>query len=184
MDKEQKDISKDKEQNDSSLTEKQKDISKDKEQSDSSLTEEQKDISNELKKIQIAQLHNATLNISNNSLETKKLVVTTITAVCTILIGLYKEHIYEQMNLLLALIFIIVMLFYIVDVCFYFYQDRLRENIDKKMNDIYREYQLKEIKLDKYEHRVRRSIFNYSQILYFLMMFLLIVISVKLNCLS
>ena len=94
MDKEQKDISKDKEQNDSSLTEKQKDISKDKEQSDSSLTEEQKDISNELKKIQIAQLHNATLNISNNSLETKKLVVTTITAVCTILIGLYKEHIY------------------------------------------------------------------------------------------
>ena len=88
------------------------------------------------------------------------------------------------MNLLLALIFIIVMLFYIVDVCFYFYQDRLRENIDKKMNDIYREYQLKEIKLDKYEHRVRRSIFNYSQILYFLMMFLLIVISVKLNCLS
>lgn len=140
------------------------------------MTEEQKILSNELKKIQINQLHNATLNISNNSLETKKLVVTSITAVCTILIGLYKEHIYEQIYLLLALIFAIVVLFYLVDICFYFYQDRLRENIDRKMNDMYREYQLEEINLDKYKNRIKRSMFNYSHMLYFLIMSLIILI--------
>ena len=40
------------------------------------LSDEQRVIADELDKIQIDQLHKATLNFSNNSLETKKLCVT------------------------------------------------------------------------------------------------------------
>ena len=48
--------------------------------------------------------------------------------------------------------------------------------IDRKMNDMYREYQLEEINLDKYKNRIKRSMFNYSHMLYFLIMSLIILI--------
>ena len=42
--------------------------------------------------------------------------------------------------------------------------------------NMYREYQLEEINLDKYKNRIKRSMFNYSHMLYFLIMSLIILI--------
>ena len=65
------------------------------------LSDEQRVIADELDKIQIDQLHKATLNFSNNSLETKKLCVTVQIAVYTLLAGIYKES--PLSNLVIAL---------------------------------------------------------------------------------
>ena len=56
------------------------------------LNNEQKKIADELDKIQIEQLHKATLSFSNNSQENKKLCVTVLTAIYALLVGIYKEE--------------------------------------------------------------------------------------------
>ncbi|WP_312648984.1 hypothetical protein [Aminipila sp.] len=132
-------------------------------------TNNNSDIADELNKIQIQQLHNATLNFSNNSLETKKLCITVEVAVFTLLTAIYKEE-SSYSKLIDAVRFfgiLVPSLFYIVDVVLYFYQDRLREKMVIEGNEIRKRYKLTEKVINKNKHRVRKSFFNGSQIMYF-----------------
>lgn len=131
------------------------------------LSEEQKKIADELDKIQIDQLHKATLNFSNHSLETKKLCVTVQIAVYTLLAGIYKESPLSNLVIALELLGILIpILFYAVDVVLYYYQDRLRENMNSKMNDIKKRHRLAAQAENRNKKRLLRSFFNGSQILY------------------
>ncbi|MFV0516951.1 MAG: hypothetical protein ACK5MV_06110 [Aminipila sp.] len=130
-------------------------------------TNNNSDIADELNKIQIQQLHNATLNFSNNSLETKKLCITVEVAVFTLLTAIYKAESYSKLIDAVRFFGILVpSLFYIVDVVLYFYQDRLREKMVIEENEIRKRYKLTEKVINKNKHRVRKSFFNVSQIMY------------------
>lgn len=131
------------------------------------LSEEQKKISDELDKIQIDQLHKATLNFSNNSLETKKLCVTVQIAVYTLLAGIYKDSPLSNLVIALELLGILIpILFYAVDVVLYYYQDRLRENMNNKMNDIKERHRIVVQPSNRNNKRLLHSFINGSQILY------------------
>lgn len=131
------------------------------------LNEEQIKVADELDKIQIDQLHKATLNFSNNSLETKKLCVTAQIAVYTLLAGIYKESPLSSLVISLELVgFFIPVLFYAVDVVLYFYQDRLRENMNNKINSIRKRHGLKSEPIIRNKKRLWRSFINGSQVLY------------------
>lgn len=132
------------------------------------LSEAQKNIADELNKIQIDQLHKATLNFSNNSMETKKLCVTAQIAVYTLLAGIYKENSSPIFAIALVLLGMLVpILFYFVDVFLYFYQDRLRENMSKQIDEIKKRNGLEIQPPSKKKNRLFRSLFNGSQTLYF-----------------
>lgn len=146
-------------------------------------------IADELSRMQIDQLHNATLNFSNNSLETKKLCVTAEIAVITILTGMYKGGTIDNfISIMRISILLIALLFYIVDIFLYYYQDKLRismieeENKIRERNGIdkrtYRENTAFMIICGKtiIDKRMVRSIFNGSQIMYWVLAILSIVI--------
>ena len=131
------------------------------------LNDEQRKIADELDRVQIDQLHKATLNFSNNSLETKKLCVTVQIAVYTLLASIYKENALSNLRISLELLGVLIpVLFYFVDVVLYFYQDRLRENISTKINEIKKRNGLPIQSLSQRKPRLLRSFFNGSQILY------------------
>ncbi|WP_130868585.1 hypothetical protein [Intestinimonas massiliensis (ex Afouda et al. 2020)] len=133
---------------------------------------------------QIDQLHNATLNFSNNSLETKKLCVTAEIASITLLIGLHENDKITNLFLLLGISsLIIALLFYIIDVCFYYYQDKLRDTMVTEENKIrYRhrlpaqEFNRRTIVGNKIFDRIFRSLLNGSQIMYWILMLVSVVI--------
>lgn len=135
---------------------------------------------------QIDQLHNATLNFSNNSLETKKLCVTAEIASITLLIGLHEKDKITNLFLLIGISgLIIALLFYIVDVCFYYYQDKLRDTMVKEENKIrcrhslpVQEFNRQTIVGNKICNRVFRSLLNGSQIMYWILMLVSVVILV------
>lgn len=132
------------------------------------LNNEQKKIADDLDKIQIDQLHKATLNFSNNSLETKKLCVTMQIAIYTLLASIYKQSSLSDFVIALEVLGIFIpILFYAVDVVLYFYQDRLRENMDSRLNEIKKRNGLPIHIENKDKGRLLRSFFNGSQILYF-----------------
>lgn len=126
-------------------------------------------IADELDRIQIEQLHRATLNFSSNSLETKKLCVTAEVAVCTLLAGIYKDNLQNFIRVAQLMGVLIPLLFYSVDVVLYFYQDRLRENMMKLENQIRKRHHLQLCcgSSSKAFSRLARSFFNGSQIMYF-----------------
>ena len=127
----------------------------------------QNEVADALNKIQIEQLHKATLNFSNNSLETKKLCITVEVAVFTLLTGIYKEKPLAELFVILRVFGVIVpTLFYIVDVVLYYYQDRLRTRMILEENEIRKRHQLDERKNSRNKYRVIRSFFNGSQIMY------------------
>lgn len=131
---------------------------------------------------QIDQLHNATLNFSNNSLETKKLCVTAEIASITLLIGLHEKDKITNLLLLIGISgLIIALLFYIVDVFFYFYQDKLRTAMIKEENKIRDRHEIGRREFDRRDKmcdRVSRSILNGSQIMYWVLMLVSVVILV------
>lgn len=141
-------------------------------------------ILDELNKFEITQLHNATLNFSKQSLQTKKLCATIGIASLTLILGLYHEitGFDNFFYFLISLSIIIPSMFYSVDVMLYFYQDRLRGNMIIEENKIRQRHnlELREIKKHNSRYRLLRSLFNESQLIYVGLsgiMFLLSIIS-------
>lgn len=127
------------------------------------------EIYDELNKIQIDQLHKATLNFSDNSLETKKLCVTVESAVLTLLAGIYKnDSIDTWIKTATIFCIIIPILFYLVDSVLWFYQNRLREKMLIEENEIRARHGLvsRNIEIMSNRKRVFKSLFNGSQIMY------------------
>lgn len=113
------------------------------------------------------QLHNATLNFSKTCFELKKLCVTIIMGIITISISL-NEDIPELV--LMCIIATITILFYILDVFTYYYQDSLRSKmffLEKTFKDTNNLPQ--EAGNNKHEKRRKlRSLFNWSMLIYLL----------------
>ena len=138
----------------------------------SELDENQKKIADELDKIEIEQLHKATLTFSNNSQETKKMCVTALTATYALLATIYKENFGTFVVSIGVLGFLVSLLFYAVDVVLYYYQARLRENMQKRIDGIKLRHGILPVDVeviqeaDQRKIRLRRSFFNGSQLIY------------------
>ena len=137
--------------------------------------EDQRKIEDELSKIQIDQLHRATLNFSNNSLETKKLCVTVETSALTLVELLYKEQPFEdRMAVFMTFGILIPILFYFVDVFLYYYQDKLRAEMTKESNKIRERHEIT-FSEKKRSPRLLRSLFNGSQLIYAALILMVII---------
>ena len=131
------------------------------------ITEDQIAIADSLNKIQIEQLHKATLNFSSNSLETKKLCITAEVAAFTLLTGLYTDKTFTEIASVIRLFGILIpTLFYFVDVVLYFYQDKLREQMLIEADKMRIRHALEPKGIEDRKPRVFRSFFNGSQLMY------------------
>lgn len=135
------------------------------------MSQENNTIHDELNKIQIEQLHKATLNFSDNSLETKKLCVAVLSGVFTIIAGINKDKPFCNWVQSLALFgMLIPFLFYIVDAILWFYQSKLREKMINEENQIRKRYGIVDRKNDNQMctfFRIIRALFNGSQTMYY-----------------
>ena len=154
------------------------------------------DIQDELDKINIDQLHRATLNFSKNCLEVKKLCVTAEIAVLTLLAGLYYEvwqstsieadalsAIEDELRILISIFSITIpALFYFVDVGFYYYQDKLRDKMNALHCAIKKRHGIIDntTETETASHRFFKSLFNGSQVLYLIMILIAIILVILL----
>jgi hypothetical protein len=130
----------------------------------------------------IDQLHTATLNFSNTSLELKKLFIVLAGVAVPSLIKLAKDKLDTS---LFVTIYLLAFTFWLLDSFTYFYQEGLREKMDshfKKIKDRNKDVVVTEdntgaaeLTLEdsrKDNNRIIRSIFNLSVGLYMLAIFL------------
>ncbi|MGL6200460.1 MAG: hypothetical protein ACRC3H_16140 [Lachnospiraceae bacterium] len=140
-----------------------------------------KEVEDELDKIQIEQLHKATLNFSNQSLETKKLCTTVELAALTLFAGLYNIEMDSTVKFIEIMPIIgvaIPLLFYFVDVFLYYYQDSLRARMIKEENKIRSRHKINLKNEKKDERRLLRAFFNGSQIIYLGLILISIIITI------
>lgn len=104
---------------------------------DSSNKEYFRKIDYELNMEKYRQLHNVVLKFSNNSMEIKKLFATAIGGTIAFFIPLMNKKSYTITTEAVQFIIIaIILLFYIVDSYTYFYQKKLRGEMEKIENKI------------------------------------------------
>lgn len=120
----------------------------------------------------IQQLHNATLQFSKNTMEIKKLFVTVIIAFFTIVSGLEKQVFEGRTQIMILLI--LTLLFWGLDAQSYYYQKKLRDQINELENLLMGK---------KYICHKRRgckdllqSSFNASMFIYYICILLLLII--------
>jgi hypothetical protein len=135
--------------------------------------------SNELEdsfdKDEIEQLHKAVLGISGQCFEIKKLCVTIELSVCTLVTTIFREiHASKELLFVIKIIiFSVPMFFYFVDICTYYYQDKLRKTMFDIENKIRCRHNV-QLKNDKrfniknyiFVRRLFKSIVNGTNIIY------------------
>ncbi|MDR0957989.1 MAG: hypothetical protein LBM16_02120 [Clostridiales bacterium] len=136
-------------------------------------------IEDSLDKDEISQLYKAVSGFSSQSFELKKLCVTVEVSVCTLFFTvfidnfdntLFDNNLFGCLCKLSALL--IPILFCIVDITTYYYQDKLRASIFKLENNIRKRHEIatKENKRfttrSRVPYRLFRSILNASNIIY------------------
>jgi len=136
---------------------------------------QQTELENSFDRNEIEQLHRATLGFSKQCFDLKKLCVTVEISACALAVTIFRDA-YGDDGLFFALKLIALftpLLFYSLDVCTFYYQDKLRkcmfdiENKIRKRNGI----QLKtNDRFSESNHtskmRVFRSVTNESNIIY------------------
>ena len=125
-------------------------------------------IQDELDKLVVEQLHKATLNFSAESQETKKLCVTLVAAIFTLLAAFSKTVLrnLEINSIWIALLCAsIPLLFWVVDTVTYYYQKKLRYQMQDKLNAIRKRYAIP-IENNEKKASVFRSFFNSSNLMY------------------
>ena len=125
-------------------------------------------IQDELDKLVVDQLHKATLNFSEESQETKKLCVTLVAAIFTLLAAFSKtlSSSLEINSVWIALLCAsIPLLFWVVDTVTYFYQKKLRYQMQDRLNAIRNRYAIPEENKET-QACVFRSFFNSSNLMY------------------
>lgn len=125
----------------------------------------------------IDQLHSATLNFSNSSLELKKLLFVLIGIAIPSLIKLAGDKLNAS---LFVTIYVLGVAFWILDSFAYFHQEKLREKMDMRFEKIKErnkpevpnqdDFTLEDSRTSK--NRFWRSAFNFSIGIYPLMLFL------------
>ena len=129
---------------------------------------ESKDTLYNLRNKQIDQLHNATLNISKQCFEIKKLCLTIEVTTLTFTLNITSNI--DDCYLYIAFLGLIIpLIFWILDSLTYYYQDKLRYRMLKTENEIRNEYGLSMIE-NKHDRstflRLYHSAINLSQTLY------------------
>jgi dipeptide/tripeptide permease len=125
----------------------------------------------------IDQLHTATLNFSTKSLELKKLLFTLVGIAVPTLIKLTHDKLDTS---LFITIYLLVVIFWLLDSFTYYYQEKLRERMDTHFNLIKARNTLVEKVSDNYTlennrtspNRWIRSLLNHSMMLYILILLL------------
>lgn len=111
----------------------------------------------------IDQLHNATISLSKQSFEIKKICLTIEVASLTLIAQFVSNKIDKA---LFIAGFIIPITFYLLDVMTYFYQDRLRGRMIKEENLIRSRNKTENIPNKHSKCRIWRSFFNSSHLIY------------------
>lgn len=128
-------------------------------------------IEDQLNMEQIRQLHNATLSFSNQCTEIKKLYITVMLAVITLIFNIFKDNFLsiDFYKLVSILILGISILFYLLDVCSYYYQRKLRNLMSNKENEIKKRHNIMVISNsnDK-SNKIKKSFCNSSMLIYYL----------------
>lgn len=157
---------------------------------DTSNIKSDNEIDYELNMEKYRQLHNIVLSFSNNSIEIKKMCITTLIAIPTIFFAFFKDKdiSIDMIKYTCYGLLSITILFYFVDVYTYYYQKKLRD----LMSDI--EYKIKNVSnacteniclscknRKKVIHRLKISLFNWSNLIYYLLftLFIIFLIIVK-----
>ena len=132
--------------------------------------EKPRDIESEIDWKIIDQLHNAVLNFSRNSMQAKKIMFTLLGVFVTAM--LHVQELYEVVKWL-PIIIAIVLLFWAFDSYTYYYQEKLRSEMDKRFKSLKKRYpgldtQDEYTLPDKRQTKGRfwRSIFNVSVLFY------------------
>lgn len=126
-------------------------------EADNELTLEQKVKKDEIDYKIIDQLHNATLNFSKTTLELKKILFVIIGIVVSIFFNKSGSTIDNSLFLTIC---ILIFAFWFFDSFAYYYQEKLREGMDKRFKKIQERYKI----IDKDEHTLeddRESDFRY-----------------------
>lgn len=131
------------------------------------------DIEYDLNMEKYRQLHNVVLNFSNNSIEIKKMCITTLSAIPAIIIAFFKNI---NITYVIYILLCITLLFYFIDVYTYYYQKKLREimkvielNIKNSSNNSF------ELSQSLFSKLIKNSFFNYSHLIYYLLIIFLLI---------
>lgn len=132
-------------------------------------------LENSLDSQKVEQLHKAVLGLSTQSFELKKLCVTIEVSACTLAVTFFKNSLDSSEFLLTLKIIILVIpiLFYVVDITTYYYQDKLRYNMNNLENKIRERNNIVEKVNDRFTKQKRmvfkrliRSVTSVSNIIY------------------
>ena len=124
-----------------------------------------------LNRLHIKQKLLATLNFSRACIETKKLCVLAEIGIFTIFSNFYRQGINSNLAVVITLICAAAtpILFWIVDSIFYFYQRKLRSQMDVEESLIRNRHKLKQYR-DISQHcnlcSIIKALFNGSQVMY------------------
>lgn len=132
---------------------------------------EKEDVLYNLDKNLIDQLHNATLNMSKQCFEIKKICLTIELTVLTFVLNFVSNN--DACCLYIAFLGLAIPLsFWILDSLSYYYQDSLRSTMIKEGNRIRDEYRLSTLE-NKHDRNITSrlflSFFNLSQLLYYIL---------------
>lgn len=118
----------------------------------------------------INQLHDAISNFSKQSFDIKKLWITIEVSIVTLLLTLKVSE-----KTILVAIGAVLLFFYFLDSMTYYYQDKLRKSMTDEQNEIRKRNNLKELEF-RGKCRVFRSLFNWSHLLYYVVLLFVIVL--------
>lgn len=127
-----------------------------------------KEIQDKLNWDNINQLHNAVSNFSRQSFDIKKLWITVEISIITLLLTLEIK----DCKFILLVSEVVLVFFYFLDSMTYYYQDKLRECMERERNAIRKRYGIKCNSVNREKCRFFRALFNYSHLLYYLVFLL------------
>lgn len=130
----------------------------------------------------IDQLHNATINFSKNSLEIKKLLFVVISISTPLIINLCNN----QLNVALFIsLYIIIFAFWVFDSYTYYYQKKLRFQMDYYFEQVLSRNtntQQETFKKEKTFEMIKISLFNWSHFCFYGILTIVIIILNLLFC--
>jgi hypothetical protein len=96
-----------------------------------SSADEKRVLEDSFDKNEIEQLHKAVLGLSNQSFELKKFCITILVSACTLATTIFRDSIntYSFLTAIKAIVLLIPIFFYLVDISTYYYQDKLRKDM-------------------------------------------------------
>ena len=119
----------------------------------------------------INQLHEAVSNFSKQSFDIKKLWITVEVSAITLMMSLKVK----DFKFIVIVSIAVLIFFYLLDSMTYYYQDKLREGIAKEQNSIRKRNGIIEEKLERTNWRFIRSLVNWSHLLYYIVITILVV---------